>query len=61
MATRKIDDGQPAKAESKRAIDKIALIIWAAMSDAPRHPLEVMAKNRSFTSEIVLSADSAHG
>ena len=60
MAAREIDDREPAKTESQRSRYVIALIIGPAVRDAPGHPLDFLAHDRSLAVEVVLAANSAH-
>ena len=60
MSACQIDNGQPTKTESQRTFHVIAVIIRPAMRNTPRHPFKVVAKHRIATSEVILSADSAH-
>jgi hypothetical protein len=46
VSTGKIDDREPPKTKSDRALDIVPLIVRAAMSKSLRHLLYVLTKNR---------------
>src|SRR2546425_4180162 len=60
VATRKIDDREPAKPESERPCDIVPLVIRASMDKALCHLLYVPTENRSLVPKIVLSTNAAH-
>ena len=60
MAAGEVDDREPAKTETKRPRDVIALIVRTAMGNGPGHRLDVPTPNRRQVSEIILSANAAH-
>src|SRR2546427_4487066 len=60
VATRKIDDREPAKPESERPCDIVPLVIRTSMDKGLRHLLYVPTENRSLVPKIVLSANAAH-
>ena len=55
-----IDDRQPPESESKRARNKIPLVIRTSMADGFGHRFDVHPSNGRLISEVKLSANSTH-
>src|SRR5262249_33281835 len=60
VATRQIDDREPAEAETERACIQIAFVVRAAMGNGARHRFHVARHDAAAVSEVELPADSAH-
>lgn len=60
MPTRKIYDRKPAKTETERSGDEIALVIGTPMANAIGHRFDIPSLNGYRISEIELAANAAH-
>ena len=60
MTARKIDDREPAKAESERSGDVVPLVIRTSMDDASWSSPRCPGAEQAPGSEVILSANAAH-
>ena len=60
MTTLKVNDRKPSKAEPDWPGDVETFVIGSPMGNATRHPLDILAEDRSPVPKIILSTDSTH-
>src|SRR5580704_8991284 len=60
MAPLQVDDRKPAKTETYRTRDVVAVIVWPAMVDGVRHGLDEFGRHCRLIAQHQFSADSTH-
>src|SRR5467141_3580843 len=60
MATRKVNNREPAKSQAQRTGCKEPFVIWSTMKDRARHLLEKRERHNSSPIRHQFSADPAH-
>jgi hypothetical protein len=61
VPARKVNDREPTESETERSGDVVTVIVGPTMDDGSGHRLDVASLNRGLASEVILSANSAHG